>query len=91
MTAIMKKMDNGFFIENIEGFEIMDDVVEVNIDIIDDKSNIYKKQMIDAVSEHYESKRENQVKCNTDAETIAKFRKMHNINITEEAFWDSLK
>ncbi len=91
MTAIMKKMDNGFFIENIEGFESMDDVVEVNIDIIDDKSAVYKKQMIDAVSEHYEEKRKNQIAFRTNAEIVEKFRKKHNITMTEEEFWDSLK
>lgn len=91
MTAIMKKMDNGFFIENIEGFEAMDDVVEVNIDIIDDKSKVYKKQMIDAVSEHYESKRGNEVESTLDSKTIEDYKRKHNLVGSSQEFWDSLK
>lgn len=91
MTAIMKKMGNGFFIENIEGLEITDDVVEVNIEIIDDKSHIYKMQMIDTVSEHYESKRENQIESTLETKKIEEYKKMHNLTNSPQAFWDSLK
>jgi len=90
MTAIMVKMENGYFIPNIDGFEPKSEMINVNIDVISDK-NTYKEQLAVAIVEKYEAKRENQIAFKTNAKSIENFRKLHNINITEEEFWDSLK
>ena len=87
MTATMIKMDNGFFIPKIDGYESKTDVIDINIEIIkDDYENLYKKQMIDAVTEHYEKKRKNQIESNIDPKIVSEFRKKHNLPKTLESF-----
>jgi len=83
MTATMIKMDNGYFIPKLEGFDdIKKDIIKVDIDIIDDEieyDNIYKQQLRDAIVEHYEVKKKNQVEFNMDSQIVEDFRKKHNL------------
>ena len=90
MTATMIKMENGYFIPNIDGFEPESEMMHVDINIISDKDT-YKEQLAVAIVEQYEAKKKNQITFTTDAKSIENFRKVYDINMTEEEFWDSLK
>jgi len=90
MTAIMIKMENGYFIPKIDGFESKSDMIDINIEIIKDNyENLYKKQLGDAISEHYENKRENQVASHIDPVLLEEFRRKHNLEKSLKSFLDS--
>jgi len=85
MTATMIKMDNGYFIPKLDGFDdIQKDVIQVNIDL--DKREYqelsYKELKGIAIMERYQDKLDNQIELDSDiSETQKKFRKKHNLKM----------
>ena len=85
MTATMIKMDNGYFIPKLDGFDdIQKDVIQVNIDL--DKREYqelsYKELKGIAIMERYQDKLDNQIELDSDISEIQKkFRKKHNLKM----------
>jgi len=85
MTATMIKMDNGYFIPKLDGFDdIQKDVIQVNIDL--DKREYqelsYKELKGIAIMERYQDKLDNQIELDSDiSETQKRFRKKHNLKM----------
>ena len=85
MTATMIKMDNGYFIPKLDGFDdIKKDVIQVNIDL--DKREYqelsYKELKGIAIMERYQDKLDNQIELDSDiSETQKRFRKKHNLKM----------
>lgn len=86
----MIKMDGGFFIPHLEGFDdIQKDTIEVNIDLQQDEVDrlSYKELKGIAILERYHEKLKNQIKIDSKVSDIQyKFRKEHNINITLDEY-----
>ena len=86
MTAKMIKMDGGFFIPHLEGFDdIQKDTIEVNIELEQDEVDrlSYKELKGIAILERYHEKLKNQIESDmTLTEVQNKFRKKNHINMT---------
>ena len=85
MTATMIKMDNGYFIPKLNGFDdIQKDVIQVNIDL--DKREYqelsYKELKGIAIMERYQDKLDNQIELDSGISEIQKkFRKKYNLKM----------
>jgi len=88
MTATMIKMDNGFFIPKLDGFDdIQKDNIKVNIDLAKEEYNqlSYKELKGIAIMEKYYKKLENQVEYDkVNYRLKEEFQKENNINIDIE-------
>ena len=88
MTATMIKMDNGFFIPKLDGFDdIQKDNIKVNVDLAKEEYNhlSYKELKGIAIMERYYEKLENQVEYdNINHKIKEEFQKENNINIDIE-------
>ena len=86
MTATMIKMNGGFFIPHLEGFDdIQKDTIEVNIELEQDEVDrlSYKELKGIAILERYHEKLKNQIESDmTLTEVQNKFRKKNHINMT---------
>jgi hypothetical protein len=90
MTATMIKMDNGFFISKLEGFnDIQKDCIKVNIDLVEEEYSqlSYKELKGIAIMEKYYNKLENQIKMSENISDIQKeFRIKNNIVMDLEQY-----
>ena len=83
MTATMIRVEDGFFIPKIDGFDdIKKDVIKVNIDL--DKHEYdelsYKELKGIAIMEKYQDKLSNQIEFDSSISDIQKrFREKHNL------------
>ena len=88
MTATMIKMDNGFFIPKLDGFDdIKKDNIKVNVDLAKEEYNqlSYKELKGIAIMERYYQKLENQVEHKkANHQTKEEFRIKYNIDIDVE-------
>jgi len=89
MTTTMIKMDNGFFIPKLDGFDdIQKDHIKVNIDLVEEEYSqlSYKELKGIAIMERYYEKLDNQVDYHDkDNHQIKKeFRTKYNIDIDVE-------
>jgi len=88
MIATMIKVDSGFYIPKLDGFDdIKEDVIEVEIKILN--KNSYKKQLKDVIVEKYEEKRKNQINSKIDPALVEEFRKKYNLHNSLEEFLGS--
>ncbi len=83
MTATMIKMDNGFFIPKLDGFDdIKKDCIKVNVDLTKEEYDqlSYKELKSIAIMERYYEKLENQIDSTHTISDIQKeFRAENNI------------
>jgi len=90
MTTTIIKMDDGFFIPKLDGFDdINKDVLSVNIDLAQEEvdSLSYKELKGIATLERYHDKLENQIATdNTISDIQKEFRKEHHINKTLDEY-----
>ena len=90
MTATMIKMDGGFFIPHLEGFDdIQKDTIEVNIELEQDEvdSLSYKELKGIAILERYHEKLNNQIKCDEKLTQVQEsFREKHQISMTLDEY-----
>ncbi len=90
MEATMIKMDGGFFIPKLDGFDdIQKDIIKVNINLqqgeVDKLS--YKELKGIAILERYYEKLKNQIEANSKIDNIQQeFRKNHNITMTLDEY-----
>ena len=90
MITTIIKMDDGFFIPKLDGFDdINKDVLSVNIDLAQEEvdSLSYKELKGIATLERYHDKLENQIATdNTISDIQKEFRKEHHINKTLDEY-----
>ena len=83
MTTTMIKMDSGFFIPKLDGFDdIQKDCIKVNIDLVEEEYNqlSYKELKGIAIMERYYQKLKNQIESSNAISDIQKsFRIKNNI------------
>ena len=83
MTATMIKMDNGFFIPKLDGFDdIQKDCIEVNVDLIKEEYDklSYKELKGISILERYYEKLKNQIEPKTTISDMQKeFRAKNGI------------
>ena len=83
MTATMVKVDNGFFISKLDGFDdIKKDCIKVNIDLAKEEYDqlSYKELKGIAIMERYYEKLENEIESTNTISDIQKdFRTENNI------------
>ena len=86
MTTIMIKMDNGFFIPELKGFDdTKQDTLLVDINLAKDEADLlsYKELRDIGIMERYYDKLENQIEYNQDiSELQNEFRIKNNIDTT---------
>jgi len=90
MEATMIKMDGGFFIPKLDGFDdIQKDVFEVNINLQQDEIDrlSYKELRGISILERYHEKLKNQIEINSKIDNVQQsFRKNHNITMTLDEY-----
>jgi len=90
MTATMIKMDGGFFIPHLEGFDdIQKDTIEVNIELEQDEVDMlsYKELKGIGILERYYDKLKNQIEVDSDISQMQEiFRKEHHITMTLDEY-----
>jgi len=90
MTATMIKMDGGFFIPHLEGFDdIQKDSIEVNIKLKKDEINSlsYKELKGIAILERHSEKLKNQIEIDTALSPIqVAFREAHHITMNLDEY-----
>jgi len=86
MTAIMIKMDNGFFIPELKGFDdTKQDTLLVDINLAKDEADLlsYKELRDIGIMERYYDKLKHQVEYNQDINELQnEFRIKNNIDTT---------
>jgi hypothetical protein len=90
MTATMIKMDGGFFIPHLEGFDdIQKDTIDVNIDLQAEEVDrlSYKELKGIAILERYYEKLKNQIDIDNSLTDIQQaFRKEHHITMSLDEY-----
>ena len=88
MTATMIKMDNGFFIPKLDGFDdIQKDNIKVNVNLAKEEYDqlSYKELKGIAIMEKYYQKLENQIEYDeVNHQLREEFQKENNINLDIE-------
>jgi hypothetical protein len=90
MTATMIRVDDGFFIPKLEGFDdIKKDCIKVNVDLLEEEYNnlSYKELKGISIMERYYKKLENQIESSVKLTKIQKeFRIKNNIVMNLEKY-----